>query len=343
MSTSKKGPKTVSGKKKSAQNSVKHGLRSEALTSMQQVTDQNKFLQELVDFYKPVGPLENLQLERIATCRAKLKSLYDLEQAKLEILIKENSVVDREHLRKFKFLTPLAQGMMHEFLFFENILLPCGLSPEILKAIVTEIDEFSGELQSDDDLRKCFPYLVTYLENVETDTKELHIILMAVSEKLNKHIDNGIYYSEILSQLFPERFERKKVEPTAEDIEHENALREYQEQARLRRGQKLKLKIVSNEPVFPAHNKIADALKKFMAVWQAYSLAYEFYDYVKSSIELHKKAIALPADESDLLMRYQTTWERRLSTLMAEFMQLQKMRISAARLENTTNVIEPEL
>lgn len=37
--------------------------------------------------------------------------------------------------------------------------------------------------------------------------------------------------------------------------------------------------------------------------------------------------VSLPIEEADLLMRYQTAWERRLSTSMGEFMRMQEMRI----------------
>ena len=72
MAGNKRGPKTELGKQQSAKNSTTHGARSESITGPNEQAHFDTFLKELIDFYKPQGPLEKLQLERIATCTAKL-------------------------------------------------------------------------------------------------------------------------------------------------------------------------------------------------------------------------------------------------------------------------------
>ena len=42
-------------------------------------------MQELTTYYHPESPLEKLQIQRIALCKAKLDALYEIEQVKLQI------------------------------------------------------------------------------------------------------------------------------------------------------------------------------------------------------------------------------------------------------------------
>lgn len=326
MDGAKRGPKTDKGKKTSAKNSTKHGLRSDHLTNPQQKTDQTEFLKELVDFYKPVGPLEKLQLERIAICKAKLNTLYELEQAKQEVLFNEQGTNYKLHISKLSYLTPLVQGMLYELLAFKEVVFPCGLTVDTLEGIALEIEEFSGEIVSDDDLREYFPNLTNYLESIDSNEKNLHVILVAIGQKLKFVIDNGDVYGEKIKQLSPSQFAKLKNIQTPEELEFDRELEEYQEQVRIRRGKKAKVNIKKAESEFPLMVDIQNIFEMFTKLWLAYIQTLAEVEGVSHSILLHQRALSLPHDEADLLMRYQTMWERRLSTLMGEFVQLQKIR-----------------
>lgn len=82
MATVKKpkstGPKSAAGKAKSSMNALSHGLTSTRVMP-DEVQMVEEFAKELTDFYKPESPLEVLQIQRIAFCRAKLARLIDIE------------------------------------------------------------------------------------------------------------------------------------------------------------------------------------------------------------------------------------------------------------------------
>ena len=332
MAGSKRGPKTELGKQKSAKNSTTHGARSEAITGPGEEAHFDNFLKELIDFYQPQGPLEKLQLERIAICKAKLKSLYELEQAKLTLLIDQHQADNNKYISDYPGLDPLVRGMMKELFLLEKlgfsnqICLPCQLTVEYLSDIVTEIDSFDGVLISDDDLRNYFPRLSSYLDNVESNEAALYVRLLGVGQQLEKIIsDDG--YHEAVKLLFHDKFKKVVRKPTPEEIEFDRQLELYQEQSRKRLGLKPRV-IVKDPPVeFPNQEKLTSLFKAFKTLHKAYLVTKVKAKAVRSTIELHQRALSLPYEEADLLMRYQTSWERRLSTLIGEFMQLRRMRL----------------
>ena len=70
------GPKTLEGKARSSQNSTKHGLTTAIPSNDAEKALVASYIKELVEYYEPASPLEKLQIERIAICRAKLANLY---------------------------------------------------------------------------------------------------------------------------------------------------------------------------------------------------------------------------------------------------------------------------
>ena len=327
MAPAKRGPNTPSGKEKSSQNAVTHGLRSTQIVTPSEVVSYDSFLNELLDFYKPEGPIERLQLERIATCKAKLKSLYDLEQAKQELLIQEHDASSNKYIDKMTYLGPLERGMLKELLRYKELVLPCDLNDDLLVEIVGEIDGFNGELSSDDEIRKHFPSLTAYLDALKSDATELHVRLMAIHEKLKRVIEDGDGYCEGLKILVFNQAQSPSSTTTPEALALERELDEYQEQARKRRGDKFTVQINVGLGKFPDQPKLKLAFASFRTILHAYQSSHQAIGEVQSSLALHKRTLTLPVEEADLLMRYQTSWERRLSTLIGEFMQLQRLRL----------------
>ena len=327
MAPAKRGPNTPSGKEKSSQNAVTHGLRSTQIVTPSEVVSYDSFLNELLDFYKPEGPIERLQLERIATCKAKLKSLYDLEQAKQELLIQEHDASSNKYIDKMTYLDPLERGMLKELLRYEKLVLPCDLNDDLLVEIVGEIDGFNGELSSDDEIRKHFPSLTAYLDALKSDATELHVRLMAIHEKLKRVIEDGDGYCEGLKILVFNQAQSPSSTTTPEALALERELDEYQEQARKRRGDKFTVQINVGLGKFPDQPKLKLAFASFRTILHAYQSSHQLIGEVQSSLSLRKRTLTLPVEEADLLMRYQTSWERRLSTLIGEFMQLQRLRL----------------
>ena len=327
MASAKRGPNTPSGKEKSSKNAVSHGLRSTQIVTPNEVVVYDNFLNELIDFYKPEGPIERLQLERIATCKAKLKSLYDLEQAKQELLLQEHDASSIKYIDKMTHLDPLVRGMLKESLMLKELVLPCDLSAELLAEIVSEIDKFNGELSSDKDVKKHLPVLAAYLDAIKSDATELHVRLMAVYEKLKRAIEDGEDYSEGLKALVSNQSQDSHSRATPEALALERELDQYQEQARKRRGDKFTVQINMGLGKFPDQAKLKLVFESFRTILRAYQSSHQVIGEVQSSLALHKRTLTLPLDEADLLMRYQTSWERRLSTLNGKFMQLQRLRM----------------
>ena len=149
------GPKTSAGKAIAARNATIHGLTSnQVLPDEVQMVDD--FVKELAAYYKPQSPLEVLQIQRIAFCRAKLAKLMDIEVAGREIFrreIESNPALVFEKLNQY---SPHLKHLATLELEDQSILKVLGLDKTTLQSIHREIREFAGGLESGDDLPKVF-------------------------------------------------------------------------------------------------------------------------------------------------------------------------------------------
>jgi hypothetical protein len=292
----KTGPKTAVGKLHSSKNSTKHGLSSSELMGVAQEKIFRATLAELVKHYQPQTPLQKIQLERIAICKTKLRDAYQLEANKLQ-LIRDEAEVHSLDPKDFGRVSKLALGMLREMSIFKVLTLPAHLTPNILEAINAEIEAFQDDVMSDKDLEEYFPVLVKYLDIFNSNQLELHAKLKGVAHMLANIIENGDLYVEHLKRLIPSKDNKT---PTSSTVDPEmDELDRYQEQVRKRHGLKPIIK-VKPPPTFPESSEIKTWLKQL-------------------------KAVSLPADELELLMRYQVTWEKRLSSAIGEFLQLKKI------------------
>jgi len=104
-------------------------------------------------------------------------------------------------------------------------------------------------------------------------------------------------------------------------------LERYQEERRIARGQKPKI-VESPPKVDP--DAISDMaiiklqLKQFLDLHKSYQKAQGIAVQYQEIKDLMLRALSLPVAESDLLMRYQTTLERRLSSAIGELLALQR-------------------
>jgi hypothetical protein len=83
------GPKSDSGKKQASANALQHGATASIIVSQTAYDLAQSYEKELLTHYKPSNPLVKLQIQRIATTRAKLSQLYEQEEAKLALVYKE--------------------------------------------------------------------------------------------------------------------------------------------------------------------------------------------------------------------------------------------------------------
>ena len=80
------GPVSEAGKARSSLNAVSHGLTSSRVLP-DEVQLVESYVRELTEHYEPQSPLEALQIQRIALCRAKLAKLMDIELAGRELAL----------------------------------------------------------------------------------------------------------------------------------------------------------------------------------------------------------------------------------------------------------------
>lgn len=306
------GPKSTQGKAVSALNATTHGLTSSrALPDEIQMVDE--FVSELTEYYKPQAPLEVLQIQRIALCRAKLAKLIDIEIAGRELYRRE---IESHPELVFEKLTQYSDSLKYmaaKELRGESIFKSFHLDKGTLQAIAKEIREFIGSIETVSDLPKSFPKLCAFLDKNKfipdiSDDLDIDGKLMVFTEMVrinfvglnesNKKIKPGSYEAVILEIDRKDRLvEKSKMK--------QNRYAQYGQEGYLRLVQ-TDLNVITDLANNVAH------LKTFL----------QSYEEMKSWM---LRSIDLNAQESERMMRYQTTLEKRLSTAIGELLELQKM------------------
>jgi hypothetical protein len=123
------------------------------------------------------------------------------------------------------------------------------------------------------------------------------------------------------SREYEALLEKEAMRPEMEELER------YQEERRIARGQKPKTVEPPSKVDPDAIDEmatIAQQLKQFLDLYQSYQRAQKLAVQYQEIKDLMLRALSLPVAESDLLMRYQTTLERRLSSAIGELLALQR-------------------
>ena len=328
------GPKTVEGKSRSSKNATSHGLTSMVPSSSNEKALVDSYSKQLIEYYKPDSPLEQLQIQRIATCRAKLVYLYDLEQVKLSLAAKELKSQPEKILEKIPGAFGLAMGMAKELITSGKIHLPCRLDLPLLGAICAEINHMHGAMENKHQFARALPRLTKYLNSYPVvgldNSSQWMEKLVAISKDIEMADEMGAKYSgkyeEIIkgylrSKEYEALFEKEAMRPEMEELER------YQEERRIARGQKPK-RVEPPPKVDPDAIADIDATKEylgqFLDLQKSYQKAQKLAVQYEEMKELMLRALSLPVAESDLLMRYQTTLERRLSSAIGELLALQR-------------------
>ena len=109
----------------------------------------------------------------------------------------------------------------------------------------------------------------------------------------------------------------------------ENELDQYLEERRMARGGKSQPKEPADQvdkAVILDDAALRSQLDKFTALLKGYRQAERLVPEYQELKALMLRSVSMPAAESDLLMRYQTTLERRLSSAIGELLALQRSR-----------------
>ena len=328
------GPNSSNGKLRSSKNATSHGLTSMVPTNSTEKALVDAFVKELVDYYKPESPLEQLQIQRIAICRAKLAYLYELEQVKLSLAIKELESHPEKILEKIPGAIGLALGMARECIVSGDMNLPLRLDWPLLQAICDEINNMPEGIQNKHQFARALPRLTKYLNaypvfnlnNIDQWMEKLAAVSNEIEMAEEVGVKQSSQFDEVarlyfLGKEYEEQLKEEAMRPQMEELER------HQEERRIERGEKPR-KIESTPTVDPNIISDMDAiwsqLKQFLWLRETYEKAQEIAANYEEMKNLMLKAVSFPAAESDLLMRYQTTLERRLSSAIGELLALQR-------------------
>lgn len=198
--------------------------------------------------------------------------------------------------------------------------LPLNLTESILKEIVEEVQLYSGKTISEKQIKWDMPALYQYLHQhpfsganeVLSTLGKLQLVLQRIQKLLKS--DNPLVGK--VAQLLEIALQKN----TQTKIDDQD-VRELQLQINpyyIEPEDKAPIQAEANMEEINSH------LTLFSDLLSAYRRAQKIVTHYEQSKELIVKSMVLPQAEADLLLRYQTTWERRLSTEVGEFIELQK-------------------
>jgi hypothetical protein len=328
------GPKTVEGKARSSKNATSHGLTSMVPSNSNEKALVDSYSKELIEYYKPDSPLERLQIQRIATCRAKLAYLYDLEQVKLSLAAKELESQPEKILEKIPGASGLAMGMAKDLITSGQIHLPCRLDLPLLEAICDEINQMHGTMENKHQFARALPRFTKYLNSYPVvgldNSSQWMEKLVAISKDIKMTDGMGGNYPGQFDELIKGYLRSKEYEALMEKEAAKpelDKLERYQEERRIARGEKPKaveLPPKVDPDAIADIDTIKEHLGQFLDLHQGYQKAQKLEVQYQEIKDLMLRALSLPVAESDLLMRYQTTLERRLSSAIGELLALQR-------------------
>ncbi len=301
----KGGPKTVRGKQASSQNSLVHGATSNNVVSADQKALVERYEHELTTYYKPESPLEKLQIQRIALCKAKLDALYELELVKLQIAKAELEGNPKLVLDKVHPAEDLTRSFAHTLSKGRQLSLPMNLTPELLETFSKEINNAGGEIDQGDEIYSHIPSLGEFIddEGKRLNTSGYHVI-SRIGDSIKTLLDKG---SGSLSVVY------EALELATDVIKHRKLGHDayYFKKDTFESEGDVDIKKINNALI--SITQLNEIVVKSREVSKK-------FDRMQ---DLLLRAVTLGGEESDRLMRYQTTWERRLSSAIGELLALQ--------------------
>jgi len=338
----KGGPKTSAGKVVASRNSIKHGLTSEKPTTSKEKESVQAYINELTSYYKPESPLEKLQIGRIAICKVKLDRLYEVEQVQLALTTEKFKRDPDQILDQISEATGTVRGMVKELIAYGEITLPCQLKDQQLELICEETAHFRNKITKESDIENYYPNLTNFLNAYYSvrlpDGSGLTKKLQVVTERIENIFRGTDEYRERFQKLADIALRLKmQYQPDPEPpSEHELELdRLIEEQQQRREAERLKRHppkpqpeiVIPTDPIID-QDQLTSQLKLFTELLNYRDTSRVVYQQYLSIQELMIQGVTLPQRESDLMMRYQTALDRRLSTAVGELLHLQSRRIS---------------
>lgn len=339
------GPNTDSGKSKVSQNAIKHSLSTSKVVNMSEKNNIDAFAQDLISHYDIKDPLEILQLQRIALYREKLAKAYQAESAQVNLAQQDLQNNPQLVFEKMSFISPVAKGMALEYIRWNEWFLPYDIKPKDLRGYCEEIQGAKLSIQSESEFIKSFPTLAAFLRQLKTISVEknepIFKKLEFISTRLKTLFSRGEDYQEKarylweLLEIFKREQKAKYQQDSAEDDELEQYIRESQEE--IKAAKNLKHQYVNTEyeeiqkeeiqketTSFPSAKLLREQLSSFVNLLKHFEQAQQAYAQFETTRDWMMQTVGMQAGQSDVLLRYQTTWERRLSAAIGELLELQK-------------------
>lgn len=310
------GPKSLEGKAKVAKNAIKHGLSATSLTDGHQSVLVDQFIKELTQYYKPKSPLEKMYIERIAQTRAKLQRLSEVESVGVKLAQSELQHRPELVLNRFTHVADSVKRIALDLMLGQKFRFPLGLSERLLLSMCKEVAEMPGVLHSEEELLTKLPVLSEFLMDVrplgEGDKRNLNpgaplfldnqLRLCAAKIKIDRENSTvPIVGEDKLAQM-----ERMFL----------NMARQESAVALSANPTKRSSDVQSYQVVF------SQDFENFRVLLLEYQEAMKLVERVKAISEQMQRVASLPDHEMDKMMRYQTTLERRLSSLTGEFLSI---------------------
>lgn len=299
------GPRTAKGKQVSAKNALVHGATTNNVTSDAQRSLVEQYVHELTAYYKPESPLEKLQIQRIALCKAKLDHLYELEQVKLQIAAEDLKSDPKLVMDKVYYGEDLTKSYARALSDGKPLNLPMNLTADLLAIFAQEINSAGGKLDPDDDLYTQLPKLGVFIREVEDKLKiSGYQVILRIRNSIQEIFEKNQKDHSQLNELLYLGLEVME--------------------ARARGDQVLAIKANKLEAEENLDDKkINEALSTITKLNSVVVNAHEVAKEFQQRQVLMLRSVTLDGEESDRLLRYQTTWERRLSSAIGELLALQ--------------------
>jgi hypothetical protein len=175
--------------------------------------------------------------------------------------------------------------------------------------IVQEAESLGREVELGDSLEEVMPQLYVLLLRLRpsmVDGDPIEEAIDRLLKSLEKFLENQGNEASYLFDDLIRQFLR---------------MRQYEASRALGYADKRQSESMEEKPDKTAL-KINQLINKFQLIAQRLERAKELVPQIVRVKDLISKTAALPVEESDRLMRYQITWERRLSSAIGEFLAL---------------------
>jgi len=357
------GPKTAEGKAKAAKNSIKHGLTAKLPINPTEQELIQAFENQLLGHYQTSSPLIQMQIGRMAQCRAKLAMLAMREEALQKLMLEDfNSNPDLVFERMAN-VSERAKMAAKQYLQYDDFVLPCGLKREQVNLLAQEQAQFYGEIHSATDIELHLPHLnqflahftpkglvanpdpllklkaihersAQFLKSLSRDTQELEDELsLYLYKSLSTNMKNVGNSDE--EDADPGDSGDREMDKNDEFWAGDAVTAQTQGKKKIQQSQdpqKEPTTLATLEEQLSATKKSLEERKCIKNQLAIFSELEQFCQIVQSTVnqfyvmrDLLLQAKSLPVLESENTLRYQIAIERRLSQLTGEFMVMLKM------------------